>query len=427
MSKPRILLLAAFVTVLAATGIAQEKCGLSVGSKSSPDEIETLLESGNPTLTAWSAYFAGYSSNERVVTSMLRILERGELSPPEDGPYRDPYQSCFSLPNADEPWSEILAALIHRKGAMPAEALSVIAARFPVQAVILAARLPMEEAAPLLEKWYDLGASYEKSRPGQWNIVFLSRDAAMLMSKSPPPDFAATVLADSEERLIVSVVSEKSSQSPDLTSILVSRGRCEDKLPDPGLFPTPEGEPPHLKLVIEENNHHKGGDGEQGHILVTAGGDQITYRSVTIHTEPTICYFPRALAYETRHPLLAEMLHVRDEQIPWRARLDVPVYWEGAGKFQIELQRLVDAEEPKLRDTVQAFSLNGLITKDEAKSIRPKMRISIYHDRPSPNMDHKSLGPHLPAMRFQDPRTSEEIANWVHLLARNYKWAAILN
>ena len=106
----------------------------------------------------------------------------------------------------------------------------------------------------------------------------------MLRSKSPPPDVAATVLADSEEQLIVSVVSEKSSRSPDLTSILVWKGRCEDKLPDPGLFPTPEGEPPHLKFVIEETNRDKGGDSEHGHTPVTAGEDQIRYRGVTIHT-----------------------------------------------------------------------------------------------------------------------------------------------
>lgn len=286
MSKLRILLLAAFVTGLAATGIAQEKCGLSAGSKLSADEIEILLESGNPTLTAWGAYFAGYSSNERVVTSMLRILERGVLSPPEGGLYLGPYRSCFSLPNADEPWSEILAALIHRHELVPPEVLSVIAARFPAQAVILAARLPMEEAAPLLEKWYDLGASYEKSRPGQGNIVILSRVAAMLMSKSPPPEFAATVLADSEERLIVSVVSEKPSLSPGPASILASKGKCEDKY-EPSLFPTLDGEPPHLKYVIEENKHDKSGDPEPDQILVTAGEDRITYRGVTIHTEPT--------------------------------------------------------------------------------------------------------------------------------------------
>jgi hypothetical protein len=75
---------------------------------------------------------------------MLRILERGVLSPPEDGPYRGPYQWCFSWPNADEPWSEILAARINGNGPVAAEqALSVLAAGFPVWAVILAARLPI--------------------------------------------------------------------------------------------------------------------------------------------------------------------------------------------------------------------------------------------------------------------------------------------
>lgn len=96
----------------------------------------------------------------------------------------------------------VLDAMITNHGTASVLALQVLAQDFPVEAAILASRLPPDQAQSLFLHWYGLRG---KETGDNSDSELLARLAAMLLAKHPPPGFAASVLAEAEESLIVHV------------------------------------------------------------------------------------------------------------------------------------------------------------------------------------------------------------------------------
>lgn len=112
-----------------------------------------------------------------------------------------------SSPIAREAISEILDALIERNQSVPASSLTPVMSEFPIETLIPAARLRDREAAPFFESWYA-----KRSFPQDTCTLLYSNNAspfaavaAMLLAKAPPAGFAASVLAESSERLLFRV------------------------------------------------------------------------------------------------------------------------------------------------------------------------------------------------------------------------------
>lgn len=405
----RKLILAFLMLSAAAACFARGECP-SVSSKLSVDDIQTLLRSGDRTLTAWGAYFAGESSDDRVVTTMLQLAERGIPPRSQRDPYLGPYFGCVGSPYPDPAMLEILDALIKRREIVPPEVLSAVDDSYPVEAFILASRLPPEKAGPLFERWYyraEAVSPWGVSRQGA-NQVLLARLSAMMMAKSPPPGFAASILAGSGERMVVSVANDPARSSYP-SPIELYRDRCSDV---PSNFPL-ENLPPLVQYAIEENKPQSDPDYDESHLLVTSGGDRITFRSAPASMSLSRCYIPRPLNVETRHHLLAEMLGVSNDQMPWKTRLNVTLHWESNPRFELDLRRWIESEERKLRATVEALRASGMLTQSEADSTRPRLSVSVYDDRQEVAFNSKPTGAPLPRLAFQNPQTSCDLPEWV--------------
>jgi len=236
--------------------------------------------------------------------------------------------------------------------------------------------------------------------------LMMARVAAMMLARERPQDIAASVLADSEERLAVSVAGRGSTN---LERCLVGcdiKAPCQAEAANP---PRP-GWPLLFQYTLEENMPDADNAGVlvRSPLLVEAGGDRITYRRVEAETQLNYCYFPSPLAAETRHRLLAEMLGVEDKAMPWQVQENTALFWEYDDQFLRDLGGQVDAEEKTLRATVLKFFAKGLITRSEMDATRPKLAVVVFDDRARANPPY----PLLPSPAALDSRTMYRVNRW---------------
>jgi hypothetical protein len=173
----RLLAVAIVGCSLTSAVLAQQE-EITVDSKPTDAEIRGWLTQEDPRIVAWGAYFAREGGGDGAVTLLLRQVDRwsaGLQGQPEGSSERR------------DGMSAVLDALIQRREVVAEEKIGALAGAFPVQAVILASRLPITDAAPLLMGWYGDGESRGYSP--------LPRMAAMMLAKAPPPGFAGSVLA----------------------------------------------------------------------------------------------------------------------------------------------------------------------------------------------------------------------------------------
>jgi hypothetical protein len=274
--------------------------------------------------------------------------------------------------------AEVLDALIERKGDVSLQGLAAIAKSFPTQTAILASRKPIAESAPLLLQWYGDGAG--DTRGG------LQRIAAMMLSKAPPPGFAAGVLAASVEHLTILVVDHGRGGSG-------FGSGCGDA-PGSG---TLSGWPPIAGYRMEENRPDS-----TDPLLIEAGGDRITWRREAESGGWGSCFGVSSLNDWTRHHLLAQMAGVDKKDMPWKAVDSATIRWQGSDAFLQELRDQVAAQEAKLHETVEALFQKGFLTAGEVDSVRPKLSVTVMDAR-------ETKSPALPQWEANDARTIIEL------------------
>lgn len=376
--RARIVILCAMLSLAftASASIAQE-IALADQSRPSSNDIRKWLDSGDSRQIAWAAHFANKQGDRSTMEEMLKLVEHW-TTPALDQPDWAAKTNAMSV---------VLDTLIQRNEKVPANCVSAIAAAFPVQAAILASRLSRSDSSRLFLGWYD-------DRTNQKHTS-LPRIAAMMLVKAPPQGFAASVLAESEERLEVSVQPNSSDFGSGFGySSGSSGGSCGDSI---GL--SRPGWPPLFTYLIEENSPRV-----RLPFVVEAGGDRITYRRVNESGMWGSCFFPRPLNAETRLGLIANMLRTSKKKLPWKANQSTLMFFESNETFLPELRKLVSAEESKLNITSKALYRRGLLSQSEAQAIRPKLSVFVFDDR-------KSTGSALPAMTPEDSRTSVTYTN----------------
>jgi len=188
MHKLRFLLFAS-VLLLPVTHCFAQWDAPTVDSHPTSSELQAWISGNDPRTVAWAAYFANRSGDPAFLDRMPDLLDRWMPSQKIPVPRTEEQNDTIS---------EILDALIVHNRKLSPGTLSRLVAAFPAQAAILVSRLPLAESTPLLLQWYSQRKIGDPALP---------RIAAMLLSKQPPPGFAASVLADAEQKLNVTVLS----------------------------------------------------------------------------------------------------------------------------------------------------------------------------------------------------------------------------
>jgi len=348
-------------------------------TQASSAEVQRWLAAEDPRLVAWGAYFAGKSGDEARATEMLRLVERWPGRTDRDS--TGPWESAMSM-------TAILDAFLEMHEAVPADGLVKVAREFPVQAAVLVTRLPAAEATPVLLDWYRESGNIGQDGALDGDLV---RVAAMMLVKAPPPGFAASMLEGMEVRLQVWVTDPGKWLSGGSTG----GSACGDG----EMGKPPEGWPPLYEYGWEENAPNRKSSAPADPVLVEAGGDRITYRRRLAYEGFSSCYGVRMLNAETRRHLVAEMAGVGPDGLGWNMQNQASVGWRDAAQFQRNFYAVVNAEEGKLRATVDGLVARGAMTKAEAKSSRPRLSVMVT--------DSRTLGVGaLPALVSDDVRTT---------------------
>jgi hypothetical protein len=356
--------IACFAGLVAAVSSAQaqipganqtpEQTASSMKMQASSVNIQAWLKSKDPRLVAWGAYFAR-ENNDTAALDLAAQLVKASLT--QGGP---------DLLSPDWPHvealSEVLDALIQRRVLLSADLLGYVSRSHPVQTIILLSILPPAEQTGNLMQWYG-GA-----RPAGYE--HLDRVSAMLLSKSPPPSFAANILRNSEERLIISIVPTNDTGVGILGG--AGGGVCLDSA-----INRPPAEWPELFSYHLTENDNAGIDP----LLVESGGDRIYWqRSSPGRGFRTCVGNVRGLTPETRHDLLAEMLGVRGEAMAWPTQKIVNIAKENDEQVQRRIGAAILAEQAALIKSVQDFQSKGIITAEEARATLPKLSVTVRYD-----------------------------------------------
>jgi hypothetical protein len=366
MCKLRLFLIAIRLAVLCVHVYAQPD-DLSTESKVTDAEIQAWLRSGEPRLVAWGAYFARVHGDAAAVEPMAELLEQWTPADNQDA----------DAGAQNDAMADVLDALIVRHGRASVEGLTAIASSFPDQAAILESRLPIKEATPVLLAWYEKRNS---------DAHLLPRIAAMLLSKAPPPGFAASVLAEFEERVRVTVVSGDYGVG--------YGGSYSTSCGDGFGRGIPPGWPPLFSYGVEENKA-----ATHDPVLVRAGGDTITYHRIDQHTGWGTCFDPHPLNASTRAHLFVEMLGKDAKSTSWAVDKNDNIPWEGSDHFLHALQGLIDEEEGNLHGLAEDLFMHNDLSRDEADSVRPRLTVTIFDDRAAGS-------PPLPKLEPSDARTT---------------------
>jgi hypothetical protein len=373
MPKLGSIIVALFLLTFATRGVAQ--ADITKDTKASSDDIQRWLRSGDPHQMAWGAYFARENQDSSAIPLMGQYVSN--WTPPQY--VQDPEINRLKF----APVGAMMDALTQLNATLPANVLAVLASIFPVQAAILANRLPTAEATPLLLSWYNQRTRY--SPPTVKDDSQLVKIAAMMLAHAPPPGFAASIVRESQETLNISVESATSGGRGYGTG---TGNPCGDSF---GRTPKP-GWPPSITYIFEENN-------PQSSALVTeVAGDRITYARIDLDRGWGTCSYVQPLSADTRHHIIAQMLGLGDDALPWKTMTDNSILWKSNQQYVRDLKTEVASEEAKLRETVEALQAKGFLTADEARDVRPQLSGKITDNR-------KPAEPPLPRLSFRDPHT----------------------
>ena len=389
MRKPGLMLLCIAMLALTATGIAQDD-QITVSSSVSPNQIKAWLEGSDSRLTAWGAYFASRSedanNDDAYVTIMARRMAR--WNPP-------------GMATSPAGWSmsEILYALIEKNERVPLVSLTPIRSDFPIQALILATRLSPEDAALLLQPWYEGRIPPKESRQSGTPFAYV---AGMLLAKAPPSGFAASILAESRARVSFWVASGMYQQSKWTGGVGPPACHDEDQVIEPPHIVAEEVPrwPPLFQYLLQDD-----ASPYEGKLLVDVGGERVSYRRLSARIRPARCYFPDVSSEEATHHVVAALLGVRDQEMPWPTHQDVICIEECKAGFLSALKKQIGLEESKLIATVEALRAKGYLTHSEADAVRPELSV-LVNDARETFYGEAHEPPPLPRFAPRDPRIS---------------------
>jgi hypothetical protein len=372
-----------------------------VHAQDNPAPIEPLLRNDDPRLVALGAWEMARRDDDTEIAILQEKVESWDSFQRHRNQNEDRYDAM----------TVILDTLIQRDKVVSPAGLTAIAYAFPNQALILASRLPFEDAEPLLLSWYENGEGVSRADPDRdsANRLMSARVSAMILAIKHPQEIAASVLADSVERLVVSVPSDGfAGMERCLVGCVTTPpwDTCVNEIAGP----QQAGWPPIFQYILSEYRPYESNPNPNLNdpLLIKAGGDIITYRRVKAGRDLHYCHSPSPLSAETRHHLLAQLLGVGDRQMQWGAQVNVTLPWVSDEQYLRYLSSQVEAEVAKLQATARALHAKGLLTKNEMESTRPKLSVIVFDDRQPAQPANLSL----PPLPVQDSRTTYRISPW---------------
>ncbi len=349
----RSLCIAGLAATLTPCALAQVPAAVD----SSPSEItlESWLRSGEPRLVAWGAHDALATHNRNLIPDLLSLASHWRpLSQPNSG---SPPHSELSAQQSEErdAMAAVLDALIQMNVPVPADTLRALAPDLGNDVAILLSRMPDEDSGPLSLDFY-------RSLPEQaYSLRYVS---AALLALHPRPEFVADLFANIRVRATIIVV------DPGPQGGFGSAGCC-------GLSSEPprEGWP-------ETGQYSLSTQKSDAASLVVAGIDPI-YATRTLSTAYVgdRCGTDIYLGPNQRLRLIAGMLGVAPETIPWQTAPQTTIEYQSLDHFEAALIAFVTEQQRQYRATAGALADRNLLSLADAQQSFPELELTLMDMR----------------------------------------------
>jgi hypothetical protein len=371
--------------------------GAAQGLAQAPVPIEPLLHNNDPRLVALGAWEVQKRGDLSYLAMLAEMVERWDPAQRHDSITQEQYDSM----------TVILDVIIQSNQEVSLSGVMAIADAFPDQALILAARLPRDDAESVFVAWYRAGEPVDPRDGGRDAAVkrMLARVAAMYLTRNHPEDVAASLLADSEGWIAVSVPDAGYAGTQRCVVGCEAEPDCRLETSDGAA----KGWPPvfHYTMLEKSWLFKKVARAGTETRFIEAGGDTISYRRLVTGNDLVDCA-PPPLNAGYRHGLLAEMLDLDFSQMPWSVLMNLTLPWSSDAQFLREMGLRVASTEAAMLRTRAALFKNGLITKSESELIRPRLAVVVFDDRRPAQPANMTL----PQFKAKDSRTSYWISKW---------------
>ena len=316
----------------------------------SSQQAAEWLASPDPRIRAWGAYLVLRDQRTELVPVLLSIVSTyntSKLSSVDQS--RDEQDAMFP----------VLDALIELSIQVPAADAARLFPEFPAQSMILLSRFPAGAQKELL----DIFRTTE-NQPGAWLA------AGNLLAMQSAPGFAAVLLGGMTVHVVVTIT------DPGMGAM----GRGEGGSCAGGGLPSRPGWPETGNYSLSES----AGPGD----VVLASGIDVAYYHRTVNSaysvyskivfSPCVHRVPRDLA---RQQYLAQILNAPQSDPPLRSEISHNIPWSNEASYINGVQALILGQEEGFSAVAHRLQAAGLLTADEAATIRPKLRVTIWDQR----------------------------------------------
>jgi hypothetical protein len=333
--------------------------------------IEGRLLSEDPRLMAWGAHDALVAGDRTLVPDLLSLASQW-VPPPGQGTdaSNKPNLSNEQLDKRDA-MAAVVDALIQMDVPIPPETLRNLAPDFPNAVAVILSRMPIGESESLTFDFYRSPAEH------RYGLQYVS---AALLALHPVTGFTADLVSNIDVRITIRTVLPGSS---------AGGGRCA------GAFGVPSPRPHKGWPAIGQYALSK--KKSDGAWMLVTGIDPI----YAIRTESSsfledCCGRSVYMGSEERLRLIAQMLGVDPETIPWHAEFAQNIEFQSLGQFDRAVLVLVASEQNKQRATVAALAQRGLLTSAEAQDSLPELHLTL-NDMRGPDKVEIGDIPNLPS------------------------------
>jgi hypothetical protein len=333
------------------------------GANSSPGG---WLGKEDPQAEAWRAHDAMVTHDGSAIPELVSLASRWQPLVPQpisdDSARRE-----FTMIQKEErdAMTVVLDALIQLKAPVPGTALRNLAPDFENAVAVILARTPAEQSGPFSQEFF-------RWAKAGYTLQYVS---AALLALQPPSGFAGKLLGDIRVQARVLAVTPG---GPGI-GFGISEGGClqasepeRDDWPEIGQY----------KLSIQMS---------EGASVLVAGSEPIYVSRESTHYLGNECAGGRRGLYfgrEQRRALIAEMLGVPAEQIPWETDLQQDIEFRSPEQFTGELLAFVDEQQAMYRATAQALEARGLLAHSEIQQSLPQLELHL-DDARGMQQDHE--------------------------------------
>ena len=318
--------------------------------------VKSWILGDDPRQLAWGAHDALIAGYRDLIPDLLSLASRWQPLPQRSDRWRPAELSPRQTDERDA-MAAVLDTLILMNVVVPTDTLRALAADFGNDVAVLLPRLSNEQSGPLC---LDLYLSLPETADG------LRYACTAILALHPRPGFAADLLASVTVQAWIFVVLPNTERP----GFWHSDRDCGDFFHN-----SPRKDWPVTgQYSLSQSTKDRAW-------LVVAGIDPIyatRKESTTYHEE--VCP-PLYLGNRERQRLIAEMLDVPPDEIPWEIEPITTIEFQSLQQFDGALLAFVEKQQGMYRETAEALEARDLLRPSELNQSIPELRLHLEDSR----------------------------------------------